>query len=496
MGGYLLAIDQGTTGTTCLVLQMQANMGVRVLGRGYQELPQHFAQPGWVEHDLNDVWDSVGRAATAALHKANVAGGAIAAIGLTNQRETVGFWDAHGAPLARAIVWQDRRTAKSCDALRAAGHEPLIQARTGLRLDPYFSATKLNWLMAHDTRIKDAVAQKQVHCGTIDTWLIYKLTGGKTYATDVTNASRTLLYDIHKNAWDDDLCTLLGAVPKALLAEVRSCDASFGATLNAGFLPDGIAITGVAGDQQAALFGQACFTEGMAKCTFGTGAFALVNTGTKAAQSHSGLLTTIAWRLGDETTYALEGSIFVAGAVVQWLRDGLGLFATSAEVEALAAQVPDAGGVTVVPALTGLGAPHWRPEARGLISGITRGTTRAHIARAALEGIAWQVVDLMGAMRLDSGAAIRLLRADGGASANNLLMQFLADILGVPIYRPPLVESTSLGAACVAALGAKMLPSLDDVAMALGPAQVFEPQMKQDEVARRAAIWQAALAKA
>lgn len=496
MSGYVLAIDQGTTGTTCLIVQMQPQAATRVLGRGYRELPQHFAQPGWVEHSLDDIWASVGHATQAALVQAGIEARELSCIGLTNQRETAGFWDAQGRALARAIVWQDRRTAQMCEGLRASGHEPLIQARTGLRLDPYFSATKLSWLMHKHPEIRRGLKDGQVRCGTIDAWLIFKLTGGKTYATDVTNASRTLLYDIHKGCWDAELSGLLDSVPIEMLPEVRSCDAHFGTTRDTGFLPDGIAITGVAGDQQAALFGQACFTEGMAKCTFGTGAFALVNTGPKAARASSGLLTTIAWRLGDDTTFALEGSIFVAGAVVQWLRDGLGLFSTSAEVEALAAQVPDAGGVTLVPALTGLGAPHWRPDARGLISGITRGTTKAHIARAALEGIAWQVVDLMGAIRQDSGAAIRLLRADGGASANHLLMQFLADILAVPIHRPPLVESTALGAAALAALGAKMVGNLDDLALVLGPVHIFKPSMPADEIARRAAIWQAALAKA
>jgi glycerol kinase len=496
MGACLLAIDQGTTGTTCLVLRMQADGGTQVLGQGYCELPQHFAQPGWVEHDLNAIWQGVCTALGQALAAAKCRGEDIAAIGIANQRETVGLWARDGRPLARAIVWQDRRTADACQALEQAGHGAQVQARTGLRLDPYFSASKLNWMLQRDPALRGALARGEALCGTIDTWLIYKLTGHRVYATDVTNASRTLLYNIHTGLWDAQLAALFDDFPLSALAEVRACDAGFGVTRGVPHLPDGIALCGVAGDQQAALFGQACFTEGMAKCTFGTGAFALVNTGSTPAHSHSGLLTTPAWRLGSHTTYALEGSIFVAGAVVQWLRDGLGLFASSHEVEALAAQVQDAGGVTVVPALTGLGAPHWRPEARGLISGITRGTTRAHIARAALEGIAWQAVDLMDAMRRDSGAALRLMRVDGGASANNLLMQFLADIMAVPIHRPPLVASTALGAACLAALGVGHLATLDDVTRALGPAHVFVPQMPPEEVARRAALWQAALAKA
>ncbi|HET6343633.1 MAG TPA: glycerol kinase, partial [Myxococcota bacterium] len=443
MSEHILAIDQGTTGTTCLVVDLGAGSAGKVRGRGYRELPQHFPKPGWVEHDLEQICSSVCDAAALALTHAGLAGQDIAAIGITNQRETSGVWDGSGRPLARAIVWQDRRTASECRALAEAGHAPLFKARTGLVPDPYFSGTKLGWLLAHTPGLRERAGRGEARFGTIDTWLLYKLTGGDAFATDATNASRNLLFDIHRGGWDEELAGLFGDIPRGMLPRVQASSGVFGETRGVPGLPDGIPIAGVAGDQQAALFGQACFDAGMAKCTYGTGAFALVNTGTQAEASAHGLLTTIAWQLGDTITYALEGSVFVAGAVVQWLRDGLHMFRSSHEVEALAAEVEDSGGVTVVPALTGLGAPHWRPNARGAITGITRGTTRGHIARAALEGIALQVADLLVAMGQDHGGALKVLRVDGGASANNLLMQFQADVLGLEIHRPPMVETTA-----------------------------------------------------
>lgn len=491
----ILAIDQGTTGTTCLVVEATSQGIGRVLGRGYAEVPQHFPQPGWVEHDLLDIWTSVQKAAAQACNEAG--SGPIAAIGITNQRETAGIWERRtGNPVGRAIVWQDRRTASLCQMLRQAGHTDRVRAKTGLVLDPYFSATKLMWMLEHDSSLRPRAVAGELCFGTIDTWLLHRLTGGAVYATDATNASRTLLYDIRKGAWDSKLRELFGSVPTQLLPEVRACNSVFGTTRGVEGLSDGIPITGIAGDQQAALFGQACFAEGMVKCTYGTGAFALVNTGKHAKASARGLLTTVAWRLGDAVTYALEGSVFMAGATVQWLRDGLRMFDSSHEVEALAAQVPDTGGVVVVPAMTGLGAPHWRPEARGLIAGITRGTNRAHIARAALEGIALQVYDLLDAMREDSGASLQVLRVDGGAAANDLLMQFQADVMGLEIHRPAMLETTALGAACMAALGAKLVPDLDSLAKGWQEERRFKPKHDAAAMAPTIERWHTALAKA
>jgi glycerol kinase len=494
MSELILAIDQGTTGSTCLVVRAGAD-GLSIVGRGYDELPQHFPQPGWVEHDLDEIWRSVERAAIKALAAAGKQGKDLAAIGITNQRETTGLWDASAKPLARAIVWQDRRTAERCRALKKAGHESLVRKRTGLVLDPYFSGTKLGWLLDADKTRRARARRGELRFGTIDTWLVYKLTGG-VHVTDATNASRTLLYDIKKGVWDDDLLELVGKIPRGLLPEVAASSQVYGTTRGSSILPDGIPIAGMAGDQQAALFGQACFSPGMAKCTYGTGAFALVNTGTTPVPSKRGLVTTIAWRLGDETTYALEGSTFIAGAVVQWLRDGLGFFHQSSDIEALAASVPDSGGVTLVPALTGLGAPHWRPDARGVVTGITRGTTRAHIARAALEGIALQIADLLGAMREDSKKPLRVLRVDGGASANSLLMQYQADVLQTEIHRPHVLETTAFGAACLAALGAGMFTDLKAVSRAWKLEHSFAPRMPKKEVRAHLDRWQAAVEKA
>ena len=494
MDGTVLAIDQGTTGSTCLVVRLGAT--VRILGRGYAEVPQHFVQPGWVEHDLQDLWYSVAKSCKAALAAAKVTGKDIDAIGITNQRETTCAWSTQGAPLHRAIVWQDRRTASFCRAFKDAGHEPMVRQRTGLLLDPYFSATKIQWLMEHVEEVKRHLANKTARFGTVDSWLMWNLTAGKRHVTDVTNAARTLLFDIHRCAWDPELCALFGGIPQEALPEVHENTALFGKTEGIDFLPDGIAIHGSAGDQHAALFGQGCSRRGMAKCTYGTGAFALVNTGGQAVQSTRGLVSTIAWQHQGQVEYALEGSTFVAGAIVQWLRDGLGIINKSQDVETLAAQVPDSGGVTLVPALTGLGAPHWRPQARGLIDGITRGTTRAHIARAALEGIALQVYDLLDAMRLDSGGRVSELRVDGGAAANDMLMQFQADLLGIPTHRPAMVESTALGAAYLAGLGAGMFDSIAQVEKAWQKDRTFEPQGDRAYVRDVVQRWHAAVLKA
>ncbi len=498
MSDYILAIDQGTTGTTCLVVNMgsRESRSVKVEGRGYAEFPQYFPQPGWVEHDLNEIWDSTTHAVKGALETAGIKGEDIAAIGITNQRETTGLWDTSGNPVARAIVWQDRRTADTCEKLRNAGHLDMVKERTGLVLDPYFSGTKVAWLLNNVEGLRARANEGELRFGTMDTWLIWKLTQGKAHVTDATNASRTLLYDIHQNQWDEELCGILGEIPSTLLAEV--CDSShvYGTTEGVSVLPDGIPIAGIAGDQQSSLFGQACFEEGMAKCTYGTGAFALMNTGSRAVPSENGMLTTIAWRLGGRTTYAIEGSTFIAGAVVQWLRDGLQFFKSSSEIEALAASVEDNGGVILVPALTGLGAPHWRPEARGLLCGLTRGTTRGHIARAALEGIAYQVNDLLGARGEDSGKSIEVLRVDGGATANNFLMQFQSDLLGISLHRPEVLDTTALGAAYLAALGVGIFSDLSEVTRAWALEREFTSEVSREVVADQVTQWRAAVERA
>lgn len=490
----ILAIDQGTTGTTCLVIGIDHD-SVKVCGRGYAEVPQHFPEPGWVEHDLNEIWQSTSTALRAALNAAQLRGDDIAAIGITNQRETTGLWDVHSQPVHRAIVWQDRRTAPFCRQLTDSGHADMVRRRTGLVLDPYFSGTKLRWLLAQSD-FSARAARGELRFGTMDTWLVWRLTGGMAHVTDVTNASRTMMFDIHTQEWHDELLQMLGDIPRSLLPTVHACNSIVGYTRGVDGLPDGIPIAGMAGDQHAALFGQACFAPNMAKCTYGTGAFALVNTGSQAVQSHHGLLTTIAWRINDQTVYALEGSVFIAGAAVQWLRDGLGFIARSEDIEALAQQVPDSGGVMFVPALTGLGAPYWRPDARGVLSGLTRGTTRAHIARATLEGIAMQVRDLLDAMRQDSGAPINILRVDGGASANNLLMQFQSDVMGVQIHRPTMLDTTALGAAFLAALGVGLFRDLNDVARAWQLERVYMPDMPAEHVAAWVQRWQHAVSHA
>jgi glycerol kinase len=492
MGSYILAIDQGTTGSTALVLDKR----LRVVGQANREYRQIFPQPGWVEHDVEDIWASVRHAVRKAIDAAGIRPSEIAAIGITNQRETTALFERDsGRAVHHAIVWQDRRTAGECQRLRAAGHEALVRERTGLVLDPYFSGTKMGWLLDHVPDARARARRGDLVFGTVDTLLVHRLTGGQVHVTDVTNASRTLLMDLRKLQWDPELLKLL-KVPAASLPRIVPSSGVVGETRGLGWLPDGIPVAGMAGDQQAALVGQACFDVGESKCTYGTGAFLLMNTGAKPVASKSGLLTTVAWQLEGEVAYALEGSAFIAGAAVQWLRDGLSLFKRSADIEALAASVPDSAGVMFVPALAGLGAPHWRPEARGLVTGIDRGTTKAHLARAVLEGVAFQIHDLLGAMRSDARRDVPVFKADGGASRNGLLMQFQADLLGVPIERPAMVETTALGAAFLAGLAVGYWRSRDEVRNAWKRDVRYVPRMKPDERRRLLARWHAAVERA
>ena len=468
----VLAIDQGTTGTTAMLLDPR---GV-VRARGYAELPQHFPRPGWVEHDGEEIWASVGAAVTRALRAERGARPRIVAIGITNQRETTLVWSRRtGRPVARAIVWQDRRTSERCTQLRRQGFEAEARRKTGLVPDPYFSATKLEWLLRADRARAARARRGELAFGTVDSWLLWKLTGGAVHATDPTNASRTLLFAIGPRRWDDALLERFG-VPRAMLPEVRPSSGDFGRTRGAGFVPDGVPIAGIAGDQQAALFGQGCVAAGQSKNTYGTGCFLLLHTGARPVRSHAGLLTTVACGPRGEPAYALEGSVFVAGAAIQWLRDGLGILARASESETLARSVPDAGGVVMVPAFVGLGAPYWRPEVRGALLGLTRGTTRAHIARATLEALAFQSRDLVEAMARDAGRRVRALRVDGGAVANDLLMQYQADLLGIPVQRPTVIETTALGAGLLAGLGAGLWSSPAQLARARRVQRVFRPR--------------------
>ncbi len=494
----ILAIDQGTTGTTVLAIGHDG----QVRGRGYREIAQHFPQPGWVEHDAVEIWQGTLEVIAMALSSGGLDGSDVAAIGITNQRETVVIWDrATGAPIARAIVWQCRRTAGECDRLRAAGHETLFRERTGLVLDAYFSGTKAAWLLDHVPGARKRAERGELALGTIDTWLIWNLTGGQAHMTDPSNASRTLLFDIRRTQWDAELCELVG-VPMAILPQVGGNAGHFGRTVAQGPLPAGIPIAGAAGDQQAALFGQACFGRGDAKNTYGTGCFLLVNTGERPVASQHGLLSTVAWQLDHKVTYALEGSVFVAGAAIQWLRDQLGILSGADESEALALSVPDNGGVYLVPAFVGLGAPYWDPYARGTLVGLTRGTGKAHIVRAALEAIAYQTADLATQMAEDlatgfhggsqdgggSFARLSSLRADGGAAANDFLMQFQADMLGMPLVRGTLVESTARGAAWLAGLGSGFWDGLDALP-ADRTSVTFSPTMAGNERQRLLASW-------
>lgn len=484
----ILAIDQGTTGTTALLL----DRNVQVRAAYNVEFPNHYPEPGHVEHDVEEIWESVRQAVLGA--RAAAPNTTIRAIGITNQRETSLFWDRQtGKAIHRALVWQDRRTADTCQALKAAGHEAAVRAKTGLVLDPYFSGTKAAWLLNHVPGARERAERGELAFGTIDTFLANRLTGA--HVTDASNASRTLLFDIHTGAWSPELCALLG-VPMSVLPRVCDNAEVVGTTRGIDFLEDGIPVAGMAGDQQSALFGQACFTPGSAKCTYGTGAFLLMNTGERPVASEHGMLTTVAWRLHGHTTYALEGSAFIAGAAVQWLRDGLGIIQNASEIEALAASVPNSGGVTFVPALAGLGAPHWRPEARGLMTGLTGGTHRGHIARAVLEGIALQNVELLRAMTADAGTPLHVLKVDGGAARNNLLMQLQADLLGASCVRPTVLETTALGAAFLAGLGAGLFADISAIADAWVEDRTFTPTMDDAEVGRRLARWAAAVARA
>jgi glycerol kinase len=488
MKDVVLSIDQGTTGSTALLLDQQ----VGVVAHHNCEFPNHYPKPGWVEHDVSEIWTSIEKAVKGALEKAGDV--RIRAIGITNQRETSLFWSRKtGEPVHRALVWQDRRTSERCQELKEAGLEEDVRYRTGLVLDPYFSGTKAEWILQNVPGVREAAAEGELLFGTIDTWLAWKLTG--SHVTDASNASRTLLYNIRDLEWDQTMLELLG-VPRACLPGLVENAEVVGETRGVGFLPDGIPVAGMAGDQQAALFGQACFRQGSAKCTYGTGAFVLMNTGAVPVESRNGLITTIGWKLGGKVSYALEGSAFIAGAAVQWLRDGLGIISTSAEVEELAKMVPDTGGVVFVPALAGLGAPHWRPNARGLFSGITGGTHRGHIARAVLEGVAMQVGDILDAMSQDCGKELTELKVDGGMSRNNLLMQFQSDVLGVQCVRPTVLETTALGSAFLAGLGAGVWSSQDAITQAWQESARFTPRLPAEALSEKRNAWALAVEKA
>jgi glycerol kinase len=492
MSRHLLAIDQGTTGSTVMVVSDAAV----VLGRATREFRQHFPRPGLVEHEPDEIWTSVLDALADALRQAGVRAQDCAGIGITNQRETTMLWDRQsGRSVHRAIVWQDRRTSARCAELKAKGLTPLFSERTGLVLDPYFSGTKLEWLLDHVDGARAQADAGALAFGTVDTFLLHRLTGGEVHVTDVTNASRTLLFDIHRGRWDDELLGHL-RVPRSVLPDVCGSAEVVGRTRGVPGLPDGIPIGGIAGDQQAALFGQNCFAVGEAKCTYGTGAFLLMNTGTQAIRSRNGLLTTIAWRFGNKTIYALEGSAFVAGSAVQWLRDQLGIVKTASEIEALAASVENSAGVTFVPALTGLGAPYWDAEARGLITGLTRGSSAAHIARATLEGIAFQIADLARAMVEDAGRPLSRLRVDGGASQNDLLMAFQSDVLDVAIDRPSNVETTALGAAYLAGLATGVFADTQAITRAHRVDKTWTPRIEKAERAQHLARWKEAVSRA
>ncbi|QKT02498.1 glycerol kinase GlpK [Ectothiorhodospiraceae bacterium 2226] len=488
---YILALDQGTTSSRAIVFD-HAGQSKAIAQKEFRQI---YPQPGWVEHDPNEIWSSqIGVAAEAITH-AGLSGRDIAAIGITNQRETTVVWDKRtGQPVYNAIVWQDRRTAGLCDALREAGHEEVFRERTGLVLDAYLAGTKLRWILDNVEDARARAEAGELAFGTIDSWLLWKLSGGQLHVTDATNASRTLLFDIARQAWDDELCERL-QVPRAMLPEVRDSSTVYGTT-SGDLAGRRIPIAGVAGDQHAALFGQACTRRGMVKNTYGTGCFMLINTGDQPVPSRNRLLTTTAWRINGEAQYALEGSIFIAGAVVQWLRDGLGLIRSAAEVETLAASVPDNGGVYLVPAFVGLGAPHWDQYARGSIQGITRGTTAGHFARAALESIAYQVTDLIAAMQDDAGLTIGELRVDGGATANDTLMQFQANLLGVPVVRPKVTETTALGAAYLAGLAVDYWSGLDEIAAQWQVDRVFEPAMAREQADALRGGWQRAVERA
>ncbi len=490
MADYILSLDQGTTSSRAIVFDRQG----AILSKAQKEFRQIFPKSGWVEHDANDIWASQIEVASEAIAQISIEASDIAAIGITNQRETTVVWDrATGDPVHNAIVWQDRRTAAYCDELKAAGHEALFQQKTGLVVDAYFSATKIKWILDNVAGAREKAERGELAFGTIDCWLIWKLTYGELHITDASNACRTMIYNIHAGEWDDELLKLLD-IPRSILPEVRSSSEVYGTTAEE-LLGAKVAIAGIAGDQQAATFGQVALEPGMAKNTYGTGCFMLLNTGEEAVDSNNKLLTTVAWNIGGKVTYALEGGIFIAGAVVQWLRDGLGIIKRSEDVEALACSVPDTGGVYFVPAFVGLGAPYWDSYARGTITGLSRGSTSAHIARAALESIAYQTADVLDAMRQDSQIDIVELRVDGGASGNDLLMQFQADILGIPVVRPKITETTALGAAYLAGLAVGYWKDHKELIQLWQMGKRFEPSMSEQKRKSMRQDWKQAIAQ-
>ena len=488
MKKYVIALDQGTSSSRAIVFDHEGN----ALSVSQKEFTQHFPQPGWVEHDPMEIWATESGVMMEAVAALGAEPDEIAAIGITNQRETTVVWDAAtGKPVCNAIVWQDRRTSEFCDSLKAKGWTERIREKTGLLVDAYFSGTKIRWILENVPGARERAEKGELRFGTVDCWLVWNLTGGRVHVTDVSNASRTMLFNIHTLKWDSELLELLG-IPASMMPEVRSSSEIYGTTA---LLGGEIPVAGMAGDQQAALFGQMCTEPGTVKNTYGTGCFLLMNTGTAPITSRNNLLTTIAWKIGDTVNYALEGSIFVAGSVVQWLRDGLGIIKASSEVEALASQVPDNGGVYFVPALTGLGAPYWDPYAKGTITGITRGTTAAHIARAALEGIAFQTMDIVESMGKDAGVPLKELKVDGGASRDNLLMQFQADVIGADVIRPRVTETTALGAAYLAGIAVGFWAGIDDVKQQWKAERVFKPEAPKDLVEAAKTGWVDAIAR-
>lgn len=488
MKDYIVALDQGTSSSRAIIFDRN---GVACAVR-QKEFTQHFPQPGWVEHDPMEIWATESSVVTEAVSSLGLSGDDIAAIGITNQRETTIVWDAAtGKPVCNAIVWQDRRTSAYCDTLKAAGHTGMIRSKTGLIIDAYFSGTKIRWILENVPGAREKAERGELRFGTVDSWLVWNLTGGRAHITDVTNASRTMLFNINTLEWDDELLNLLD-IPRSMMPQVKSSSEVYGFT---SLLGDVIPVSGIAGDQQAALFGQMCTAPGDVKNTYGTGCFLLMNTGEKPIMSENQLLTTIAWKIGDKVNYALEGSVFVAGSVVQWLRDGLGIIRSSSEVEALASSVPDNGGVYFVPALTGLGAPYWDQYAKGSINGITRGTTAAHIARAALEGIAFQTMDIVSAMEKDAGVRLGELKVDGGASRNNLLMQFQADIVGAKVIRPEVTETTALGAAYLAGLAIGFWNDIDEIRKQWKAERVFNPSAADSRIEEIKEGWRQAVGR-
>jgi glycerol kinase len=488
---YILSLDQGTTSSRAIVFDHAGKM----TGVAQKEFRQIFPEPGWVEHDPMDIWNSQHRVMHDALREAGIGAADVAAIGITNQRETALIWDREsGEPVCNAIVWQDRRTSGYCDELKAQGREDMIREKTGLVIDAYFSATKWKWMLDHVPGAREKAESGQLALGTVDSWLIWKLTSGRVHVTDVTNASRTMLFNIHNLDWEEELLELF-RIPRSMLPQVKSSSEVYGET-EKDILSVPVPIAGIAGDQQAATFGQMCLHPGSVKCTYGTGCFILCNTGEEPVRSGNNLVTTIAWQLGQTTTYALEGSIFIGGAVIQWLRDGLGIIRKSSEVEALAETVEDNGGVCFVPAFTGLGAPHWDQYARGMIAGLTRGSTAGHIARAALESIAFQVHDVMGAMEEDAGRKVDELRVDGGAVVNDLLMQIQADLIGIPVIRPENIETTALGAAYLAGLAVGFWSSLEEIGAQWAMDRTFHSQVPDEKRRKLIREWDKAVARA